>query len=172
VAIRFPPQTHARTKDSLQSARWDKPAGPGRQRRSAQGLHARTRRLHSLEVIGPRSIAPRTYRDVIALYSKSSARGGYQTCSSLKARLREIADETALGLAIELAGPKPDGLARLVAGMIVLTWRTAYGEAIRVFERGASAKKANAAFVALIDRGFAAVHDMVESSSQRPSVLG
>ena len=91
---------------------------------------------------------------------------------SLKARLREIEDEAAFGLAVELAGPKPDGLARLVAGMIVLTWRTAYGEAIRVFERGGSAKKANAAFIALIDRGFAAVHGMAASSSQRPSALG
>ncbi|WP_437757612.1 TetR/AcrR family transcriptional regulator [Sorangium sp. So ce1389] len=85
---------------------------------------------------------------------------------SLKARLREIGDETVDGLAVELAGPEPDGLARLVAGMIVLTWRTAYGEAIRVFERGGSAKKANAAFIALIDRGFAAVHGMAASSSQ------
>lgn len=91
---------------------------------------------------------------------------------SLKARVREIGDEAAFGLAVELAGPKPDGLARLVAGMIVLTWRTAYGEAIRVFERAGSAKKANAAFLALIDRGFAAVHGMAASSSQLPSVLG
>ena len=61
---------------------------------------------------------------------------------------------------VELAGPKPDGRSRLVAGMIVLTWRTAYGEAIRVLERGGSVPKADAAFVALIDRGFAAVHGM------------
>lgn len=91
---------------------------------------------------------------------------------SLKARVREIGDEAVEWLAVELAGPKPDGLARLVAGMILLTWRTAYGEAIRVFERGGSAKKANAAFIALIDRGFAAVHRMATSSSQRPAVLG
>lgn len=83
---------------------------------------------------------------------------------SLKARLREIGDEAVEGLAVELAGPRPDGLARLVAGMVVLTWRTAYGEAIRVLERGGSAKKANAAFIALIDRGFAAVHGMAASS--------
>jgi AcrR family transcriptional regulator len=83
---------------------------------------------------------------------------------SLKARVREIGDETVEGLAIELAGLKPDGLARLVAGMVVLTWRTAYGEAIRVFERGHSAKKANVAFMALIDRGFVAVHGMAASS--------
>ncbi|WP_437317376.1 TetR/AcrR family transcriptional regulator [Sorangium sp. So ce385] len=88
---------------------------------------------------------------------------------SLKARLREIGDEVVEGLAIELAGPKPDGLARLVAGMVVLTWRTAYGEGIRVFERGGSAKKANAAFIALIDRGFAAVHGMAAGSSRQTS---
>lgn len=91
---------------------------------------------------------------------------------SLKARLREIGDEVASGLAVDLAGPKPDGLTRLVAGMIVLTWRTAYSEAVLVFERGGSAKKANAAFLALIDRGFAAVHGMAASSGQRPSGLG
>jgi AcrR family transcriptional regulator len=84
---------------------------------------------------------------------------------SLKARLREIGDEVVEGLAVELAGPKPDGLARLVAGMVVLTWRTAYGEALRVLERGGSAKKANAAFIELIDRGFAAIHGMAASSS-------
>ncbi|WP_437676687.1 TetR/AcrR family transcriptional regulator [Sorangium sp. So ce131] len=83
---------------------------------------------------------------------------------SLKARLREIGDETVEALAIELAGPEPDGIARLVAGMVVLTWRTAYGEAIRVFERGGSAKKANAAFIALIDRGFAAIHGTAAST--------
>jgi len=75
---------------------------------------------------------------------------------SLQARMREIGDEAVEALAVELAGPKVDGAARLAAGMIVLTWRTAYGEAIRVFERTASAKKASTAFLALIDRGFAA----------------
>ncbi|HTV18391.1 MAG TPA: TetR/AcrR family transcriptional regulator [Polyangiaceae bacterium] len=79
---------------------------------------------------------------------------------SLLARLREIGDETVEALALELGGPKPDGGARLVAGMLVLTWRTAYEEAVRVFERGGSAKKASAAFIALLDRGFAAVREM------------
>ncbi|HYQ27001.1 MAG TPA: TetR/AcrR family transcriptional regulator [Polyangiaceae bacterium] len=84
---------------------------------------------------------------------------------SLKARLREIGDETIERLADLLGGPKPDGLARLVAGMIVLTWRTAYGEALRVLEHGGSAKKANAVFITLIDRGFAAAHALAPSSS-------
>jgi len=38
--------------------------------------------------------------------------------------------------------------------------------------RRRSAKKANATFIALIDRGFAAVHGMAASWSQRPSLLG
>ena len=76
---------------------------------------------------------------------------------SLKARLREIGDESIEGLALELAGPNPAATARLVAGMVVLTWRVAYDEAIRVFEGGGSTKKATAAFIALIERGFAAV---------------
>jgi AcrR family transcriptional regulator len=91
---------------------------------------------------------------------------------SLQARLREIEDEAVEWLALELAGPEPDGIMRLVAGMVVLTWRTAYGDAIRVFERGGSAKKVNAAFLALINRGFAAVHGMAGSSGQRAFVLG
>ena len=85
--------------------------------------------------------------------------------SSLQARLREMADDATLWLAVELAGPKPDGPARLVAGMLVLTWRTAYGEATRVFEHGGSQKKANAAFIALIERGFAAVRGMAASAA-------
>ena len=83
---------------------------------------------------------------------------------SLKARLREIGDETVEGLALELAGPKPDGSARLIAGMVVLTWRTAYAEALRVFENGDSARKANAAFLALIDQGFAAIRGLAAKS--------
>jgi AcrR family transcriptional regulator len=75
---------------------------------------------------------------------------------SLKARLRELADETVEELARLLAGPKPESSARLVAGMVVLTWRTAYGEGLRVLEGGGSVKRANAAFAALIERGFSA----------------
>ena len=89
---------------------------------------------------------------------------------SLQARLREIGDEVLEGLAVELAGPKPDGLARLVAGMVVLTWRTAYSEAIRVFEHGGSAKKANTAFIALIERGFAGAREL--AARAQPPWLG
>lgn len=76
---------------------------------------------------------------------------------SLQARLRELADEAALLLALELGGSKPDGHVRLLAAMIVVTVRTAREEAVRLLERGISAKKANAAFLALMERGLAAV---------------
>ncbi len=76
---------------------------------------------------------------------------------SLQARLRELADEAAEGLAVALAGPNPDGLTRLKAGMIVLMVRTAREEAVRLLARGGSAKKANAAFLALMAQGFSAV---------------
>jgi len=82
---------------------------------------------------------------------------------SLKARLHELEDEAADGLALELAGPKPEGLARLIAGMLVLTVRIAREQATRVLEQGGSAKKANAAFFALIERGFRAVEEIGDS---------
>jgi AcrR family transcriptional regulator len=81
---------------------------------------------------------------------------------ALMARLRELGDEAAEGLAIELAGPKPDAVARLMAGIIALTVRTAREEAIRVLERGGSAKKANAAFLVLMDHGLDAASTYVE----------
>ena len=84
---------------------------------------------------------------------------------SLKARLRELSDEAAEGLAIELGGPTPDGLSRLMASVIVATVRTAREEALRVLEHGGSAKKANATLLALIDRGFTAVEEMTPRST-------
>jgi AcrR family transcriptional regulator len=84
---------------------------------------------------------------------------------SLKARLRELADEAADGLALELGGPKPDGRARLMAGTIVLAVRTAREEALGLLERGASAKKANAAFLELMECGFAAVECLQMNAS-------
>jgi len=85
---------------------------------------------------------------------------------SLKARLHELEDEAAEGLASALGGLKLEGLASLMAGMIVLTMRTAREQAIRVLERGGSAKKANAAFLGLIGHGFAAVDAMLAGASE------
>ncbi|MBB5609334.1 MULTISPECIES: TetR/AcrR family transcriptional regulator [unclassified Janthinobacterium] len=75
---------------------------------------------------------------------------------ALKARLRELADEAAEELAIELGGANPDASTRLMAGMIVLTVRLAREEAIRLVKRKDSANKASAAFLALMEEGFSA----------------
>lgn len=72
---------------------------------------------------------------------------------TLKSRLHELSDEAAERLAQELAGPNPGGASRLAAGLIVLSVRTAREEAVRLFGRGSSAKKANAAFFQLVESG-------------------
>lgn len=84
---------------------------------------------------------------------------------SLTARLREFGDEVVEQLAVLLAGPKPDGATRLFAGLFVQTWRSAYAEALRLFELGRSAKKANAAFLVLVEQGFAALRGMQAAGS-------
>ena len=86
---------------------------------------------------------------------------------SLKARLRELADEATELIAIELAGPNSSGISRLTAGMIVVTLKTAREEAVRQFENGASARKANATFLALMEEGLAAVEHLPTPSSTR-----
>ena len=92
-----------------------------------------------------------------------------QASPSLKSRLRELADEATELLAIEWAGPNPGGLSRLAAGMVVLAIRTAQEEAIGLLKSGASAKKANAAFLALMEHGFAAVEKLPLPSAARPT---
>ena len=73
---------------------------------------------------------------------------------ALKARLRELADEAAEGLALELGG---DAVARLKGAFIAVTVRTARDEAFRLVDRGASSKKATAVFLELMEHGFAAL---------------
>lgn len=87
---------------------------------------------------------------------------------ALMARIRELGDEAAAGLADELGGTSPAGTTRLMAGMIVLTVRTAREEALRQFQKTASARKANAAFLQLMQHGLAAVEQMADISPMPP----
>ncbi|WP_036169418.1 TetR/AcrR family transcriptional regulator [Massilia sp. 9096] len=80
-----------------------------------------------------------------------------QASPALKARMRELAEEAAAGLAVELGGPEPDGRARLAGGIVALSVRTAWEEAIRQVASGASAQAADAAFMATIEQGLAAL---------------
>lgn len=80
-----------------------------------------------------------------------------QASPALKARLRELADEAAQALALELGGPEPSGRARLAGGIVALTAYTAWQEAIRLAGQGASLQQANAAFLATMEQGLAAL---------------
>jgi AcrR family transcriptional regulator len=84
------------------------------------------------------------------------------TSSSLQARLRELHDDAADGLAVELGGPDPDGGARLAAGLIALTVRTAREEAVRAFGAGATQADAADRFFAVLERGFDAVEHLID----------
>jgi AcrR family transcriptional regulator len=79
------------------------------------------------------------------------------TSPSLQARLRELYDEAADGLARALGGPDPDARARLAAGVIVHAVRTARDETIRAHDSGASEYDVAAAFHAVLEHGFDAV---------------
>ena len=115
---------------------------------------------------------PRTPQHPFARFTRHSAAWWRFVAASpsLEARLRELSGEAAEGLALELGGPQPTGLVRLAAGIIVLTERTAREEALRVFARTGSAKKAKATFFALLDQGFGAVEDLTATSG--PSAAG
>jgi len=83
------------------------------------------------------------------------------TSPSLQARLRELYDEAAEGLAHAFAGPTPDARARLAAGIIVLTVRTARQESVDAFDRSGS-DAATAAFFAVFKHGFDAVEQLID----------
>jgi AcrR family transcriptional regulator len=78
---------------------------------------------------------------------------------ALRARAREINDELERDLAAMLAAsvdaPPRDATARLLAGMLLATWRVAFREALHT-QRSKTAAAAREALVAVIDRGFVA----------------
>jgi AcrR family transcriptional regulator len=80
-----------------------------------------------------------------------------ESSETLKARARAIRDEIAQFLAEILAGSAgqdpADPDAELVASLLVATWSSARLHAYRCFKRTEDARAANAAFLAIIDRG-------------------
>jgi len=76
---------------------------------------------------------------------------------SLQARLHELHDEAADGLALELGGPNPDGRARLAAGLIVLVVHTARQESVRLFDEGAATEDVTEAYFEVYARGLDAL---------------
>jgi AcrR family transcriptional regulator len=76
---------------------------------------------------------------------------------TLKARARAIRDELAQVVAEALAESAgrddSDADARLAAGLLLATWTTAFIQAHLVFRKSADVKKANAAFLKIVDQG-------------------
>jgi AcrR family transcriptional regulator len=83
-----------------------------------------------------------------------------QASPALKARLRELAEEAADGIADELGHDQDDGRHRLAGGIVALTVRTAWEDALRMVADGASARRANAAFLATMERGLKLVEQL------------
>lgn len=81
---------------------------------------------------------------------------------SLQARLRELHDEAAEGLAAELDGPIPRASARLAAGLIVLTMQTAREEMVDAFDNGAAEPDASATFFAVLEQGLDLVDHLTD----------
>ncbi len=79
--------------------------------------------------------------------------------AALQARARAIRDEIAQVVAVALsggAGKKPDDpAAQLAAGLLLATWSVAFVHGHRIFRQSRSTRKANAAFLELVDRGTA-----------------
>ncbi len=92
-----------------------------------------------------------------------------QESEALKARARAIRDELTEMLASALAKTarrqQPDPAATLAATLIVATWEVAFLEAHRIFRCGQDAKKANKAFLTIVDQGTRGVKVAVEGSS-------
>jgi AcrR family transcriptional regulator len=81
---------------------------------------------------------------------------------TLKARARAIRDELAQVVAAALSesvGRKPnDPDSRLAAELLLATWTVAYVQANLTFRQCRSAKEANAAFLAIVDKGTVGLH--------------
>ena len=88
---------------------------------------------------------------------------------ALKARSRAIRDELTEILADALAKTarrqQPDPAATLAATLLVATWEVAFLEAHRVFSQSRNVRKANKAFLAIVDQGTLGVKAAAEGSS-------
>lgn len=88
---------------------------------------------------------------------------------ALKARSRAIRDELTEMLADALAKTarrqQPDPAATLAATLLVATWEVAFLEAHRVFSQSRNVRKANKAFLAIVDQGTLGVKAAAEGSS-------
>jgi AcrR family transcriptional regulator len=94
-----------------------------------------------------------------------------QESEALKARARAIRDELTDTLTVALAQSVkrklPDTVASLAASLLVATWAVALVEAHRVYQQNHDVKRANTAFLDLIDRGTNGVRSALKGTPYR-----
>jgi AcrR family transcriptional regulator len=114
--------------------------------------------IEALRLLAHRLVAGRS--PVVAFSARSrSFIAAIEASETLKARARAIRDELADVMAVALSecvGRKSsDPDARLAAGLLLATWTVAFLEAHRTFRQTQDTKAAQAAFLAMIDKGTA-----------------
>lgn len=124
-----------------------------------EALRRRDPRVAPLETL--RRLAHRLAAEQSPLVRFTVASRGYvktiEASETLKARARAIRDELAQVVAVALSecvGREPtDRGAQLAAALLLATWTVALSQAHETFRRSRDAKKARAAFLAVVDRG-------------------
>jgi AcrR family transcriptional regulator len=124
-----------------------------------EALRQRDPRVGPIETL--RLLAHRLIAEGAPYLAFSGAGQGFietvEGSETLKARARAIRDELAQVLAAALSesvGQKPaDPDAALAAGLLLATWTVAFLQAHRTFRQTRDTKKAQAVFLALVDKG-------------------
>jgi AcrR family transcriptional regulator len=135
---------------------------------SLQKRKAGTSPVEALRLFAHWAVA--NQRPYVRFFEEGSDRfmAAIEESEALKARARAIRDELTETLTVALAKSTkrrlPDPVASLGASLLVATWVVALVEAHRVFQRDHDVKKANAAFLELIDRGTKGVGSALEGS--------
>lgn len=124
-----------------------------------EALRRRDPRVAPLETL--RRLAHRLAAEQSPLVRFTVASRGYvktiEASETLKARARAIRDELAQVVAAALSecvGREPtDRAAQLAAALLLATWTVALSQGHETFRRTRDAKKAKAAFLAVVDKG-------------------
>jgi AcrR family transcriptional regulator len=133
-----------------------------------QKRDAATSPIEALRLFAHRAIAEQ--RPYVRFFEGGSERflETVRASEALKARARGIRDELTDMLTIaftKAAGRRqPDPAATLAASLLVAAWEVAFLEAHRVFHQSRNIKKANTAFLAIVDQGTRGLKAAVEGS--------
>lgn len=122
-------------------------------------LRQRDRRVspvEALRLLAHRLIAEQSHAVEFSARSQGFIKA-IERSATLKARARAIRDEIAQDLTVALSEnverEPSDPDARLAAGLLLATWTVAFIQAHQTFQQSRDRSKANAAFLAIVDKG-------------------